>query len=225
MNNLFGQVADDMVDRFLDNFHRVGNAVDDLGDTFTNLGETILRSFLHSYIIDEVMSKYQKTASTMMTRYASGSISADDYAKWLSDFTKNVEEDTKNQSAAINGLIDAFNSRQLINWGDDEDESGSLGRGMKSITEETANLLASYLNAIRADVSYGKTQWERIAVAVEGQGRTYITLNDYMQQVAANTFDTAQNTNRMVERMDAFIRDFSMPSNMGDSIKVQVVSN
>lgn len=104
-------------------------------------------------------------------------------------------------------------------------KKNTLGNGIKSITEDTANLLASYLNAIRADVSYGKTQWERIAVAVEGQNGRYITLNDYMQQVAANTFDTAQNTQRLVERVDAFIRDFSMPSSLGESIKVQVVNN
>ena len=100
----------------------------------------------------------------------------------------------------------------------------SLGNGIKSITEDTANLLASYLNAIRADVSYGKTQWERIAVAVEGQAGRYITLNDYLQQVAANTFDTAQNTQAMLQRFDGFIRDFSMPSGLGESIKVQLVN-
>ena len=61
-------------------------------------------------------------------------------------------------------------------------------------------------------------------MAVEGQNGRYITLNDYMQQVAANTFDTAQNTQRLVERVDAFIRDFSLPSGYGESIKVQVVN-
>lgn len=126
------------------------------------------------------------------------------------------------------GLEDAYNKLESLGytWNTGEEKaSSSLGNGIKSITEDTANLLASYLNAIRADVSYGKTQWERIAVAVEGQNGRYITLNDYMQQVAANTFDTAQNTQRLVERVDAFIRDFSMPSSLGESIKVQVVNN
>lgn len=90
------------------------------------------------------------------------------------------------------------------NYGD-SDSSGSLGSGIKSITEDTANLLASYLNAIRADVSYGRIQWERIAVAVEGQSGSYVTLNDYMAQVAANTFDTAQNTQRILSELQSVI--------------------
>lgn len=126
--------------------------------------------------------------------------------------------------AASKDAMLALGEYNIFSPDDDKSGKNSLGNGIRSITEDTANLLASYLNAIRADVSYGKTQWERIAVAVEGQNGRYITLNDYMQQVAANTFDTAQNTQRLVERVDAFIHDFSLPSGYGESIKVQVVN-
>lgn len=224
MSDLFGQMADDMVDTFLDNFHTMGDAVDNLGDTFTNLGETILRAFLRSYILDEILSKYQEEAKTMMMRYATGGMSDDEYAAWLERFTKNVEADSKNQSAAINGLISAFDRRGLINWGDEETSDGSLGNGIKGITEDTANLLASYLNAIRADVSYGRLQWERIAVAVEGQRTQYITLNDYMAQVAADTANIAETNRQILQRMDGFINDFTMASDYGDSLKVQIVN-
>ena len=39
---------------------------------------------------------------------------------------------------------------------------GGLSKGIKNITEETADLLASYLNAIRADVSVDRSMFERL---------------------------------------------------------------
>ena len=110
-------------------------------------------------------------------------------------------------------------------WGANQEASSkNTANGIKSITEDTANLIASYLNAIRADVSYGKTQWERIAVAVEGQSGRYVTLNDYLAKVQADTANIAESNRNILARMDGFIRDFSMPSGSGESIKVQIVN-
>ena len=103
-------------------------------------------------------------------------------------------------------------------------ESESLGNGFKSITEDAAHLLASYVNAIRADVSFGRMQRERIAVAVEGQSARYVTLNDYLAKVQADTSNIADSNRRILARLEGFIRDFSMPSEYGDALKVQMVN-
>lgn len=44
--------------------------------------------------------------------------------------------------------------------------SSSIGNSIKSVTEETANILASYLNAIRLDVSVDRVNIQKIADAV-----------------------------------------------------------
>ena len=218
LEDMFGSVADDMVDSMLNSFHTIGDAAEDLGDTFTNLGDTILRSFLRSYVLDNILAKYKDDATNMMAKYAAGGMTDDEYAAWLEKFTQDVQQDAKNQSEAINGLIEAFDKRGLIDWGD-SDSGDSTGSGIKSITEDTANLLASYINAIRADVSYGRIQWERIAVASEDQAARYITLNDYMAQVAANTFDTAQNTQRILNELQSVI---GAEGSSGSIVRVQV---
>jgi len=218
LEDMFGSVADDMVDAMLNSFHTIGDAAEDLGDTFTNLGDTILRSFLRSYVLDNILAKYKDDATNMMAKYAAGGMTDDEYAAWLEKFTQDVQQDAKNQSEAINGLIEAFDKRGIIDWGD-SDSGDSMGSGIKSITEDTANLLASYINAIRADVSYGRIQWERIAVASEDQAARYITLNDYMAQVAANTFDTAQNTQRILNELQSVI---GAEGSSGSIVRVQM---
>ena len=66
----------------------------------------------------------------------------------------------------------------------------TLGGGIKSITEDTANLLASYVNAIRADVAAIR----QAVVAENTQALPSPTLAEYLTQIQANTYNTAQNT-------------------------------
>ena len=83
---------------------------------------------------------------------------------------------------------------------------GSLGEGIKNITEDTANLLASYLNAIRADVSFGKLQWIQMNVSLKqilGLLPQSPTLAGYLAQIQANTFNTAENTARILRSIDS----------------------
>ena len=44
--------------------------------------------------------------------------------------------------------------------------SSSIGNSIKSVTEETANILASYLNAIKLDVSVDRVNIQKITDAV-----------------------------------------------------------
>ena len=70
---------------------------------------------------------------------------------------------------------------------------GGLGSGIQQITESTANLLGSYLNAIRADVSVNRqllqTHLPRISDVLLN---TCPSLLEYQAQIAANTFETAK---------------------------------
>ena len=204
VGELFQELASDMTSEFIDNYKRMGNAVDDLGETFMNLGETILNALLKSYIIDNILKKYEKEAQDALAEYSDGKMSANEYASWLAGFTRRVKEDSERQADAINGLISSFANEGLLNL-ETESSGQSLGEGIKGITEETASLLASYINAMRADLSFMRTLqeqgWSNVAII----GAFIPTLNDYLQQIAANTFDAAQHTASILSELQAVI--------------------
>ena len=84
-----------------------------------------------------------------------------------------------------------------------EGNEQNLADGIKGITEDTANLLASYLNAIRADVSYAKSIWERMdkntqAIASAIASFPIPSLMEYQAQIAANTYNTAMHTQEIM---------------------------
>ena len=70
---------------------------------------------------------------------------------------------------------------------DTDDTSSSLSSGIKSITENTADLLASYVNSIRADVSVNRT-------LIQAQVQ-------YQSQIAANTLRNAEAADKIYDIM------------------------
>ena len=81
----------------------------------------------------------------------------------------------------------------------------SLGTGIKGITEETAGLLASYINAIRADVSYIRMMQERGWEHINAFGAALPTLNDHIAQIAATNFDIAQSNQSILSELRSVI--------------------
>lgn len=214
--DIFGNLASDMADQFIDNFLAMGNAVDDLSGTFANLGDAILRSFLQSYILDEILGKYEEKAKSALTKYANKEMTPEEYAAWLDGFADTVQEESETLAPAINGMIEAFKDRGLMNI--DENTANSLGSGIKSITEDTANLLASYINAIRADVSYIRMMQEKGWGTIENLGGALPTLQDYLAQIAATNYDTAQATNRILSELQSVI---GAPGTSGMVVRVE----
>lgn len=214
--DIFGNLASDMADQFIDNFLAMGNAVDDLSGTFANLGDAILRSFLQSYVLDEILAKYEADATAALKKYSTGQMTPDEYAAWLNGFAQNVQQEAETLAPAINGMIEAFKDRGLMNI--DEDTANSIGSGIKSITEDTANLLASYINAIRADVSYIRMMQEKGWGTIENLGGALPTLQDYIAQIAATNYDTAQATNRILSELQSVI---GAPGTSGMVVRVE----
>lgn len=214
--DIFDGLASDMTDQFIDNFLAMGNAVDDLSETFADLGDSILRSFLQSYILDEILGKYQQEAKGVLSAYSKGEMTPDDYAAWLNGFAETVQRESESLAPAINGMIEAFKDRGLMNI--DEGTANTLGSGIKSITEDTANLLASYINAIRADVSYIRVMQERGWGDIAALGQTLPTLNDHIARISATNYDIAQSNQRILSELQSVI---GAPGTSGMVVRVE----
>ena len=215
-SSIFDDLASNMADNFIDNFLAMGNAVDDLSDTFADLGDAILRSFLQSYILEEILNKYSEEAKGALSKYAKGEMTPEQYAAWLNGFADNVQKESEALAPAINGMIAAFKDRGLMNV--DQETANSVGSGIKSITEETANLLASYINAIRADVSYIRVMQERGWEHINAFGASLPTLNDHIAQIAATNFDLAQSNQSILSELQSVI---GAPGTSGMVVRVE----
>lgn len=109
-------------------------------------------------------------------------------------------------NSALDQLEKVLNEKYGLSMKGDSEKSG-LSAGIQSVTEDTADLLASYLNAIRASVAMNEGRWERLLndsipqmnVIAESQLRT-------QQQIAANTLRNAIAAEAIVRSNDEINR-------------------
>lgn len=219
VESMTGSLAGDMVDAFLDNFKRVGDAVDDLDAAFENLGESIAKSMLQSFVQDELLKEFEPRFREMFEMYAGGAAGAEEVAAETGRLADEIRAKAEASAEFINRVLSGFSDAGLLG-SETSGTSGSLSDGIKAVTEDTASLIASYMNAVRADVSYAKTQREAMLELLRNAfPASSPTLLEYLAQIQANTYDTAVATRDMLSEF----RGVLAPHSEGGS-GVKVVS-
>ncbi len=192
MESLVGSLASDVVDSFLESFKETGNAVADLDEAFANLGETIAASLMQSTLIDTVLDEYTPKLKELVQAYAGGNISATDLIDRVGTIADGIKTDITNSADVYNTILKTLQDKGLLNETESSSSSsGSLSEGIKSITEDTASLLASYVNAIRADVSTGREQRAEILEILRTAFAASPSVSEYLTQIQANTYNTS----------------------------------
>lgn len=199
IGQIFSDIGESITDELIDKLWQTGEVVSDLEDVFQGLGNTIMKSLIQSIVVDEILSKYRDQVTSWFTT----DMSADQLAEEVDRFANNVREDIESSGDVIKAIFDAFSSRNLISGG--EASESALTSGIKGVTEETASLLASYINAIRADVAYNRLQLEDVRGDVRmmvGLLPSTPTLAEYLTQIQANTFNTAARTEAILLHLE-----------------------
>lgn len=204
IKDTWGSIADNLADKLIDARKEVGDAyhalADDLRGVFGDVADDIAKKLVSSFINKQILSKYTNQLGEIYDMIGGGG-DEEGIMSAIGSLADNIIKDSDIAADFTNRLYDAMEQAGITF----EQNSQGLGNGIKSITEDTANLLASYVNAMRADLAYGKTQWERIAVAAEGYTAQFTTLNDYAARVQANTYDIAQSNRQILDRIESVI--------------------
>ena len=202
LTDLFSGVADNIASSMVDAFVRSGDAAADMSDIVSDIAKSMVADLVKSIYVTPVLEELTKTYQNI-DKQAGLSMEQNTEAK-LSALASAIEA-IQGKSSAITSTLEKFDQYFV-----GEETAATLGEGIKGITEETAGLLASYLNAIRADISYSKTIWERMDVTTQQiasllAGFSAPNLMEYQQQIAANTFDTAMHTKDILDELRSVI--------------------
>ena len=195
MKDVFGDVADDLASKFISAFKASGVAAldyrDTLDDVATSLAQMVVKNMLLKTVFDD------NTAKEL-----AGLVASQRVPEALELF-ENIMQDAADLEPYIQSFLEG-----IKDYIKPESEGGdTVANGIKSITEDSANLLASYINAIRADVSYSKVQRDQILSEIKGIA-SYIaspTLMDYLNKIQANTYDTANHTREILSDLRAMM--------------------
>ena len=98
-------------------------------------------------------------------------------------------------NSMMEGIDKGLQSAGFGSMRDDEKSSSSMSSSIKSVTENTADLLASYINAIRADVSVNREVLLQILVMVQSYGSVSVIATAQLEQLRQITANTDRNAN------------------------------
>lgn len=192
LSDIFGEVAGSMADSFIESFKASGEAALDYADIMDSVATNIAKSVVQSMIVDQIFTpdKVKQVSDLLFSGDEAGAMAVVDEAM------RSAQELTPRIQEFLESMEPYFKMEDM--------ESQNLGDGIKGITEDTANLLASYLNAIRADVSYARTIWERMDATTQQIAAILVNfsvpnLMEYQAQIAANTYNTAMHTQSIME--------------------------
>lgn len=203
IEDTFGNMASELTDIIFDAVLNGGDAWESFREKGSEAILQLGKQLMQEMLLDEYLEQYREP---MREAYKSGTIQ---------ETQEKMREITKNMYGGLMELVPMLQSsaENWIDWmkqaGFDPTASGdSLSDGIKSITENTANLLASYVNAIRSDVAQiralqtGMTTTMASLLEVLPKAPT---LADYLTKIEAHTANIASDTSAILKQIRSVI--------------------
>ena len=189
-----GQIADALVNAFASG----EDAAKAFDDTVANIMKSVIKNMIQLDVLEPAMDDLRTKLFGKGGLLAKGTtnLSKSDGAnivQSLMSFKDKIKEgqdiwDYLNKAAEEAGI-------SLT----DQAEKDTLSKGIQSVTEDTANLLASYLNAIRGDVSAQKIFFSTLVQLGQANSSTFANMYAELVRIQVNTLRTADNTTKNVE--------------------------
>lgn len=200
ISGIFGDLASDIADSMIESFKATGNAVADLEDVFDDLGETILKSLLQSMIMDKVLKEYEDEVFGLYEDFSKGGMSEEEFANKASGLLSEIEGATMSLGDFWNKILEYVKDTGLTNLTDEN--ATSLGGTIQGITENTAELLGSYLNAIRQAVLKQYPQFvyaNNTLIGIWGEMEEfYPTCTEYLHNIEAHSANILETTKEIL---------------------------
>lgn len=210
--SLYGINLKDWASQLGDALYEAWQKGEDGAEAFKNkvadiMGD-VMNSILKISILEPAMQQLQKMlfGEDGMSGYFGKDFSLDEKElESVADYLMGVSEKTDDYYSMLDKLNNYMEKKYGISM---KEEGGSgLSKGIQNVTENTANLLASYINAIRADVSVKREYVRRL---VEELFPAYnVIAQAQLQQLTMIQINTAKNVEFVEEIRDILHRNIN----------------
>jgi type II secretory pathway pseudopilin PulG len=195
LSDIFSDTASTIAERMMDSFAQTGDAATELGDLVSGVAKQMAKDLIQSLLVDQYLTpamdrikslynpqdKAYEEDATLRTQKAIVAMQ-----EAISAAGQAVPE--------VNRLLEAIQAMGIDLSADSENASQVLS----GLTEDQQNLLVSYINAIRADVSMNKGMLTSIVNSVGTINNNIATAIVIWTQIEANTHRSADGVDRII---------------------------
>ena len=202
MESLVGDIVSTAADTIVDQWAKAGDAALDYADILDDVTRSYAKMITQSLLLDSVFDDSMKNG--LLKKFQENDMQG------VMDLVLGGLQQIQNMAPQIAGILEPL--RPYLSTSGTE--GGTLKEGInKELVEGNSSLIASYINAMRADLSvirgFQTSGWQDVSSI-----RVSIpTLLDHTAKIEANTFDQAQNSSEILRRLSSIIT----PSTTGGS--------
>lgn len=216
---LTGNKYSDLVSAWGEAMATMSNTSDNLVDHFEeNLRNAILKSMIENIYGDKIKALIEKTKKYGDPNGGTKKKLDTATGKVLSEYTNTEMDEIGKDLADVTKQIEASRDYLKRYYGWSDNSSSSLTNSVKGITEETGDLIASYLNNIRLDVSVIREEQVKCMSESNEIAKSQLTQLNF---ISANTLRNAEAAERIERVFEEYSSNFNMVINGVKSIKVR----
>ncbi len=218
--SVFGDLGTELSDILANAFRNgeVDGAIDDFKQSLNGVIEDFMMQMLMGQMMQPIFDQLAEDVKTLLSKkeagwydgflqyiYAAqgneeaGNMNAEELFAYemgviLKEFAGDIEGGSEGVVDAMEAIQDVMAGLGFDLWQPDEEEGSTALRGsVENITEDTADLLASYVNAIRADVSVIRIDWDKTVNDLLPKMNVIASAQlSQLTQIAANTGRNAE---------------------------------
>lgn len=197
------EIANQLGDAFFEAFAQGEDAAEAWGDKVDEIVQGIIRRMLIQKLIEEPVGRILEKYTSKWLDNQGNFLGYDQVMQSALD----LGIELKNFGTGLSSIIDTLpdDIKNILQTGDEKKQSGLTGE-VKNITEDQADIIGSYLNAVRADVSVKRRLLENIAGNI--LPTISITAQAQLQQlnaIADNTLANASAAKAIQNALDSVI--------------------
>lgn len=197
----------------------MSNTSDNLVDHFEeNLRNVILKSMIENLYGEKIKALIEKTKKYGDPNGGTEKKLDTATGKVLSEYTNTEMDDIGKDLADVTKQIEASRDYLKRYYGWSDNSSSSLTNSVKGITEDTGDLIASYLNSIRLDVSVIREEQVKCMSESNEIAKSQLTQLNF---ISSNTLRNAEAAERIERVFEEYSSNFNMVINGVKSIKVR----
>lgn len=190
--------AKDLSDAVVEAWENGENAADAYGEKVKEILNNTLKSIVAKSIMEKALEPTLEFVKKTMDD--NNGILNEDSIKVIADMLGKAGE------TAVNGITKVFDKMEKDGYDFSTTSSKSLSSGIKSITEDTADILASYVNDIRLNVSVDRANIQLIADAASKLPTMSVIAKSQLtalESISQNTLRNADAADQMLSLFKA----------------------
>lgn len=198
LTGIFGDLGNTMMDALVDAFENGTDAAKKFTDSVSDMLEKLATNMIYSATLGPIMENAQER---MLEITKNEELSDEEKFKGYTSVMEGMTNDALAQQEMAMKLMEEYKKMAKEKGWDiytpDNEKQNGLSQSVKGITEDQANVLGSYLNAIRHDVSVKRSLLENIAGNL--LPTMSITAQAQLQQLNAIAANTKANADAAIE--------------------------